>query len=200
VADPEFSAGGVVVRGDEVVVIVPVKRGAHGNRVLGLPKGHPDGDETPEQAAKREVAEETGVTAELIAALGETNYTYERKGRRVAKRVAFFLFEYRSGDLADHDHEIEDARWMPLNEAGRSLTYAGEREMINRALSRLAGRACPELLLLGVCRPIAARSQDRHDPPGRQVPQVPQERLRARHHRLSALAAREDLQRGDRPG
>jgi 8-oxo-dGTP pyrophosphatase MutT (NUDIX family) len=128
----------VVVRGDEVAVIVPVKRGAQGNRVLALPKGHPDGDETPEQAATREVAEETGVTAELIAPLGETNYTYERKGRRTAKRVAFFLFEYRSGDLADHDHEIEDARWMPFKEAARSLTYAGEREMINRALSRLA--------------------------------------------------------------
>jgi 8-oxo-dGTP pyrophosphatase MutT (NUDIX family) len=138
VADHEFSAGGVVVRGDECVVIVPVKRGARGNRVLGLPKGHPDGDETPEQAATREVAEETGVTAALIEPLGETNYSYERKGRRVAKRVAFFLFEYRSGDLADHDHEIEDARWMPLKEAARSLTYAGEREMINRALSRLA--------------------------------------------------------------
>jgi 8-oxo-dGTP pyrophosphatase MutT (NUDIX family) len=138
VADPEFSAGGVVVRGDEVAVIVPVKRGSHGNRVLGLPKGHPDGDETPEQAATREVAEETGITAELIDLLGETRYTYERRGRRVAKRVAFFLFEYRSGDLADHDHEIEDARWIPLTEAARSLTYAGEREMISRALSRLA--------------------------------------------------------------
>lgn len=127
-----------MVRGDDVAVIVPVKRGSHGNRVLGLPKGHPDGDETAEQAATREVAEETGVAAELIERLGETNYTYERKGRRVAKRVVFFLFEYRSGDLADHDHEIEDARWMPLKEAARSLTYPGEREMINRALSLLA--------------------------------------------------------------
>jgi 8-oxo-dGTP pyrophosphatase MutT (NUDIX family) len=127
-----------VVRGDDVAVIVPVKRDSHGNRVLGLPKGHPDGDETAEQAATREVAEETGVTAELIERLGETNYAYERKGRRVAKRVVFFLFEYRSGDLADHDHEIEDARWMPLKEAARSLTYPGEREMINRALSLLA--------------------------------------------------------------
>jgi 8-oxo-dGTP pyrophosphatase MutT (NUDIX family) len=138
VADPEFSAGGVVVRGDDVIVIVPVKRDANGNRVLGLPKGHPDGDETPEDAATREVAEETGVTAELIEPLGETNYTYERKRRRVAKRVVFFLFKYRSGDVADHDHEIEDARWMPLEEAARSLTYAGERAIVDRALSRLA--------------------------------------------------------------
>ena len=127
----------MVVRGDKVAVIVPVKRGAHGHRVLGLPKGHPDGDETAEQAATREVAEETGVTAELIEALGETNYTYERKGRRVPKKVAFFLFQYRSGDLADHDHEIEDARWMALERAAKELTYSGEREMVRRAISRV---------------------------------------------------------------
>jgi 8-oxo-dGTP pyrophosphatase MutT (NUDIX family) len=136
--ETEFSAGGVVVRGDEVAVIVPVKRDANGNPVLGLPKGHPDGDETPEEAATREVQEETGLVAELIDKLGDVSYSYERKGRRRSKRVAFYLFEYRSGDLADHDDEIEDARWMPLQEAARSLTYAGEREMVTRALSRLA--------------------------------------------------------------
>jgi 8-oxo-dGTP pyrophosphatase MutT (NUDIX family) len=134
----EFSAGGVVVRGRDVVVIVPVKRDARGQRVLGLPKGHPDGGETPEAAATREVTEETGVTAELIDALGEVEYTYERRGRQIAKRVAFYLFEYRSGDVADHDHEIEEARWMPLEEAAQTLTYAGERQMVTRALSRLA--------------------------------------------------------------
>jgi 8-oxo-dGTP pyrophosphatase MutT (NUDIX family) len=126
------------VRGHDVVVIVPVKRDAHGRRVLGLPKGHPDGDETPEAAALREVAEETGVTAELVDRLGEVRYSYERRGRRVAKRVAFYLFEYRSGSLADHDHEIENARWMPLEEAARALSYEGEREMVVRALSRLS--------------------------------------------------------------
>jgi 8-oxo-dGTP pyrophosphatase MutT (NUDIX family) len=137
-AKSEFSAGGVVVRGDEVAVIVPVKRNATGERVLGLPKGHPDGDETPEAAARREVLEETGVRAELIDELGEVRYTYERNGRRRDKVVRFYLFEYRAGDLADHDHEIEDARWMPLQEAAQALTYAGEREMVARALSRRA--------------------------------------------------------------
>jgi 8-oxo-dGTP diphosphatase len=134
----EFSAGGVVVRGRELIVIVPVKRDAHGNRVLGLPKGHPDGDETPEAAATREVSEETGVEAELIEKLGDVRYRYERRGRRVAKQVAFYLFEYRSGDLADHDHEIEDARWMPLEDAVQALSYEGERQMVQRALSRLS--------------------------------------------------------------
>jgi len=132
----EFSAGGVVVRGDEVVVIVPVKRDANGQRVLGLPKGHPEPGETPEQAAAREVREEAGVAGELLEPLGEVAYTYERRGRPINKRVAYFLIEYRSGDVADHDHEIEVARWMPLAEAATELSYAGEREMVARAMSR----------------------------------------------------------------
>jgi 8-oxo-dGTP pyrophosphatase MutT (NUDIX family) len=134
----EFSAGGVVVRGGEVAVIVPVKRDARGNKVLGLPKGHPDAGETPEQAAAREVREEAGVSGEIIAPLGEVAYTYERGGRQIAKRVAYFLFRYTDGDVADHDHEIEEARWMAIEEAAVGLSYRGERQMVERALSRLA--------------------------------------------------------------
>jgi 8-oxo-dGTP pyrophosphatase MutT (NUDIX family) len=122
-----------------MAVIVPVKRDARGNRVLALPKGHPDGDESPQAAAMREVCEETGVRADLVEKLGEVRYSYERRGRRISKRVLFYLFEYRSGDLADHDDEIEDARWMRLEEAAHSLTYEGERDMVQRAMSRLSG-------------------------------------------------------------
>ena len=132
----EFSAGGVVVSDGRVITIVPVKRSADGRRVLGLPKGHPDGDETPEQAATREIAEEAGVLAELVGELGDVEYRYERRGRAIRKVVRFFLFDYASGDLADHDHEIEQARWMGLAEAARQLTYEGEREMVARAISR----------------------------------------------------------------
>jgi 8-oxo-dGTP pyrophosphatase MutT (NUDIX family) len=132
----EFSAGGVVVRDGQVITIVPVKRAADGSRVLGLPKGHPDGDETPEQAAIREVAEEAGVQAELLEELGDVEYRYERRGRRIHKVVRFFLFAYRSGDLDDHDHEIERAAWMDLADAAQRLTYAGEREMVSLAMSR----------------------------------------------------------------
>ena len=128
----------MVVRDGDVIVIVPARRGSSGAKVLSLPKGHPDGDESEIEAATREVHEETGVRAEPVEKLGEVRYTYERKGHAVHKRVAFYLFEYRSGELA-HDHEIEEVHWMPLEEAVRALTYEGEREMAERALSRYVG-------------------------------------------------------------
>ena len=74
----------------------------------------------------------------VVEKLGDVEYFYQRGGRRIAKRVSFFLFEYVSGDPAEHDHEIEEARWVPLEEAARTLTYKGERDMVARALSRRA--------------------------------------------------------------
>jgi ADP-ribose pyrophosphatase YjhB (NUDIX family) len=132
----EFSAGGVVLRDGEVAVIRPKKRDQDGNAVIALPKGHLDGDETAEQAATREVREETGVEADLVEKLGDVRYFYQRKGRRIFKIVAFYLFRYRAGDVADHDDEIEEAWWWPLERAARELSYPGEREMVERALSR----------------------------------------------------------------
>jgi 8-oxo-dGTP pyrophosphatase MutT (NUDIX family) len=134
----EFSAGGVVVRGSDVVVIVPTRRAANGAKVLALPKGHADPGETPVQAAAREVREEAGVDADPLGELGAVRYWYMRGGRRIAKQVDFFLFAYRGGDVEDHDHEVEEARWMPLEEAARVLTYEGERAMVARALSQIS--------------------------------------------------------------
>ncbi len=133
----ERSAGGVVVRGEEALVIVPTRRAADGSRVLGLPKGHIDPGETELQAAAREVREETGVEVEVVQELGEVRYFYRRQGRVVPKAVVFYLFRYLSGDPADHDEEVEEARWMGLGEAQRALTYEGEREMVGRALGAL---------------------------------------------------------------
>jgi 8-oxo-dGTP pyrophosphatase MutT (NUDIX family) len=130
----EVSAGGVVVHEGQVLVIVPTRRAADGSRVLGLPKGHLDEGETLLQAAIREVREETGVEVELAQELGEVRYWYVRARHRVAKSVHFFLFHYRGGDLADHDDEVLEASWMSFAEAQKALSYAGERDMVRRAL------------------------------------------------------------------
>lgn len=144
-AEPEFSAGGVVLAPRDgappgpprCVVIVPTRRAADGNKVLALPKGHPDPGETALDGALREVREEAGVEAELVAELGDVRYFYMRQGRRIAKVVRFFLLRATAGDIADHDHEVEAARWVTLEEAAATLTYAGEREMVRKALSHL---------------------------------------------------------------
>ena len=133
----EFSAGGVVVRDGKCVVIVPTRRAADGSKVLALPKGHPEDGESAADAALREVREEAGVEARLVEKLGDVRYWYTRDGRRIAKVVSFFLLEYLGGEVADHDGEVEDARWLALERAARELTYKGERDMASRALLRL---------------------------------------------------------------
>ena len=135
--DREFSTGGVLVRGGEVAVIVPTRRAADGSRVLALPKGHVDPGETQIEAATREVREETGLTGEPVCELGESRYWYRRGGRTIGKTVTFYLFEYRAGDIADHDDEVEEVRWMPLEQAEKQLSHAAEREMITLALAYL---------------------------------------------------------------
>ena len=128
----EISYGGVVLRGGDVLVITPSGR----RRVTALPKGGADRDETPEQTAAREVREETGVVATVREPLGDVTYWYRRSGRRVFKTVHFYLCDYVSGSTHDHDHEVEDARWIPLTEARTTLSYPGERALIERALSK----------------------------------------------------------------
>jgi 8-oxo-dGTP pyrophosphatase MutT (NUDIX family) len=133
----EVSAGGVVVRDGQVLTIVPTKRASDGTRVLALPKGHFAPGETAIQAAQREVREETGVDVEPVRELGEAHYWYRRGGQTIGKSVIFFLFSYLDGDTADHDEEVEEVRWLSLQDAQRELTHAAEREMVGRALACL---------------------------------------------------------------
>ncbi len=128
----EESFGGLVLRGEDVLVIVPA-----GKQLLALPKGGAERGETGEAAALREVREETGVTAAAREPLGDVSYEYRRRGVRVAKVVHFFLCDYVEGSTADHDHEVDDARFIPLEEARTALAYPGERALAERALQRL---------------------------------------------------------------
>jgi len=116
-------------RGREFLAAVRVKGGA----VLALPKGHPEPGESVAEAATREVREETGLDARLIERVGDVRYFYARDGERVLKVVTFFLFRYRSGSVRDHDHEVDGAEWVPLEEAPARLTYAGERKLAETA-------------------------------------------------------------------
>jgi 8-oxo-dGTP pyrophosphatase MutT (NUDIX family) len=133
----ERSAGGVVVRDGEVVVIVPTRRASDGSRVLALPKGHIDPGENALQAATREVREETGVVGEPVTELGETRYWYRRDGQTIPKSVSFYLFSYVEGHTEDHDDEVEEARWIALQDAQSELSHAAEREMVARAVAYL---------------------------------------------------------------
>ncbi len=132
--ETEISYGGVAIRGDEVLVITPAGR----RRITALPKGGAHRGETGEDAAGREVREETGVNVEVREPLGDVSYVYRRGGRRIHKTVHFYLCEFVSGSTDDHDHEVDDARWIPMREALSTLTYPGERALIERALSKLA--------------------------------------------------------------
>ena len=134
------SAGGLVVRGEDVLLIAP-RPGR-----WQLPKGHVERGEAPTEAAVREVREETGVEGRLVEKLGDIRYVYtanweERKGERIFKVVSFFLLRAGRGRIGEIDEamqvEVAEARWLPLEEAPRLLSYTGERKMATKALERL---------------------------------------------------------------
>ena len=143
----EFSSGALVLRHMQkqwwVAVIEPGREGEPEDRknVAALPKGNIDPGEKPPETALREVQEETGLTATLVAKLGDVKYVYVRKwagNEKVFKVVSFFLTKYQAGQIDNVTeamrHEVRRAYWLPLAEAPSKLSYNGERQMAEKAL------------------------------------------------------------------
>jgi 8-oxo-dGTP diphosphatase len=108
--------------------------------VLALPKGLIDQGENPEEAALREVHEETGLVCEPLGRLSDVRYVYTRGGMRIFKIVLFFLVRARLGRIGEIDpamrREVTSVRWLRLEDWKR-LSYRGERDVAREAYERL---------------------------------------------------------------
>lgn len=135
-----YSAGGVVFRGDhenrEVLLC-----GRSGDGLWCLPKGTPERGESMEQTALREVREETGVEVESEGVVGDIRYWFSRpqEGVRYYKTVRHYLFRPVGGDTSLHDHEFDDVRWFPVQEALRLMTYRNEGRILRQAVQMAEG-------------------------------------------------------------
>lgn len=128
----DTAAGGLVASVDDdgilrIVLIRSRRRKAH---VWSLPKGHFKSGETSEQTALREVAEETGLRARILAPLGKIDYWFVEKGVRYHKFVDYYVMLAEGGSLDDHDDEVEEARWLTWDRAIDRMSYPNERALV----------------------------------------------------------------------
>ena len=138
----ETSAGGLVVDGlrtDASAALIG-RLDRRGRLLWSLPKGHIEPGETPEQAAVREVAEETGITGDVVGELGTIDFWFVADGRRIHKTVHHYLLVARSGELNADDIEVEEVAWVPLAELAGRLAYDDEKALLD-VLPRLLDSA-----------------------------------------------------------
>jgi len=135
------SAGGIVVRYEagRPHLVVGSRRRERDGRTWTLPKGTPIAGESREETALREVEEETGLKVRISEPFDSIEYTFVQSGTRIHKTVHYFLMDPVGGDLARHDHEFDEVRWIPFDNAGSMLTFETERELVARAAARLHG-------------------------------------------------------------
>jgi 8-oxo-dGTP pyrophosphatase MutT (NUDIX family) len=132
----EVSAGGLVLRRNGAALeALLIGRGEP--RVWSLPKGHVEPKETYEQAALREVREETGCWAEILSKLSDISYWFYLNRTKHKKSVHFYLMRYLSGDTANHDHEVDEARWFEIKAAKKALKYVNEKRLVDLGLEYL---------------------------------------------------------------
>lgn len=108
-----------------------------------LPKGTPIAGETTEETALREVAEETGLTVRITGDLDSIEYWFVQRGTRIHKTVHYFLMEPTGGDLARHDHEFDQVRWLSFQDARGVLTFETERALVARAAEAIGAGSTP---------------------------------------------------------
>ena len=138
----EFSAGALIIRRLRGRWwLAAIRPGGKPEGLWALPKGNIARGEAPEATALREATEETGLEGVLQGKLGDVKYVYTLRGERIFKVVSFYLVRYRRGRIdhvpATFRHEVEEARWLPLEDAPRLLAYGGEKEMARKALASL---------------------------------------------------------------
>jgi ADP-ribose pyrophosphatase YjhB (NUDIX family) len=135
----ETSAGGLVVdrvAAPQVAALIG-RHDRHGRLLWSLPKGHLEDGETAEDAAIREVEEETGIRGRVLAPLGIIDYWFVVEDRRIHKTVHHYLLEAFGGELSDEDIEVEEVAWVPLTDLPERLAYADERRLVASAHSML---------------------------------------------------------------
>jgi len=135
------SAGGIVIRhaSGRPWLVVGSRRRERDGRTWTLPKGTPNPGESREETALREVEEETGLEVRITGPLDDIEYWFVQSGYRIHKTVHYFLMEPVGGDLAKHDHEFEEVRWIPFDAAASTLTFETERALVARAAQLLGG-------------------------------------------------------------
>ena len=140
ITEKQVSAGGVVFKEEAgSFLICLVARRRLGKLIWCLPKGHIETGEALTETALREVKEETGLSGKPVSPLGTIEYTFydSESNKEVHKTVHFFLMRFERGCFDDHDDEVEDARWFPVSEALQTAEYAGERDVLARAMDAM---------------------------------------------------------------
>ncbi|MDQ4117913.1 MAG: NUDIX hydrolase [Actinomycetota bacterium] len=133
----ETSAGGLVVDRSLMAAALIGRLDRRGRLLWSLPKGHIETGETAEQAAVREVEEETGIIGRVLAPLGTIDFWFVAEDRRVHKTVHHYLMRALGGELSDADVEVAEVAWVPLDELERRLAYADERRLIRHVTTLL---------------------------------------------------------------